>query len=126
MRGPQAVPILICDRARDSPIWLPGALTEVNREDDRGLIKIKAIRVGSSYPDLWPRGPRDSRGTTGQGSGEMAGNEGSGRPDQPERVPVMQRVLDNPFLLLFLGVTIPTVFYILWGVMELTQVPVAR
>ena len=43
-----------------------------------------------------------------------------------ERIPFMQRVLDNPFLLLFLGVTIPTVFYILWGVMELTQVPVAR
>ncbi len=38
----------------------------------------------------------------------------------------MQRVLDNPFLLLFLGVTIPTVLYILWGVMELTQVPIAR
>ena len=37
----------------------------------------------------------------------------------------MQRILDNPFLLLFLGVTIPTVFYILWGVMELTQVPIA-
>lgn len=44
----------------------------------------------------------------------------------PERIPVMQRLLDNPFLLLFLGVTIPTVLYILWGVMELTQVPVAR
>jgi hypothetical protein len=38
----------------------------------------------------------------------------------------MQRLLDNPFLLLFLGVTIPTVFYILWGVMELTQVPLAQ
>jgi hypothetical protein len=37
----------------------------------------------------------------------------------------MQRLLDNPFLLLFLGVTIPTVLYILWGVMELSQVPVA-
>ncbi len=42
-----------------------------------------------------------------------------------ERVPFMQRVLDNHFLLLFLGVVIPTVLYILWGVMELTQVPVA-
>ena len=48
-----------------------------------------------------------------------------GTPSQ-ERIPVMQRVLDNPFLLLFLGVTIPTVLYILWGVMELTQVPIAR
>jgi hypothetical protein len=45
--------------------------------------------------------------------------------DGDKRVPFMQRVLDNPFLLLFLGVTIPTVLYILWGVMELTQIPVA-
>jgi len=44
---------------------------------------------------------------------------------EKERIPFMQRVLDNPFLLLFLGVVIPTVLYILWGVMELTQIPVA-
>ena len=43
-----------------------------------------------------------------------------------ERVPVMQRVLDNPFLLLFLGVTIPTVLYILWGVMEIASIPLAK
>jgi hypothetical protein len=43
-----------------------------------------------------------------------------------EPVPAIQQLLDNPFLLLFLGVTIPTVLYILWGVMELTQVPIAR
>jgi hypothetical protein len=43
----------------------------------------------------------------------------------PERVPFMQRVLDNPFLLLFLGVVVPTVLYIIWGIMELTQIPVA-
>jgi len=43
-----------------------------------------------------------------------------------ERVPVMQQVLDNPFLLLFLGITIPTVLYILWGVMEVANIPVAR
>jgi hypothetical protein len=43
----------------------------------------------------------------------------------PERVPFMQRVLDNPFLLLFLGVVFPTVLYIIWGIMELTQIPVA-
>ena len=41
-----------------------------------------------------------------------------------ERVPVMQQILDNPFLLLFLGITVPTVFYILWGVMEIATVPV--
>ncbi len=42
------------------------------------------------------------------------------------RIPFMQRVLDNPFLLLFLGVVFPTVFYILWGVIELTQIPIAN
>jgi len=43
-----------------------------------------------------------------------------------ERIPVMQRVLDNPFLLLFLGVVMPTVFYILWGVMEIITIPIAK
>ncbi len=41
-----------------------------------------------------------------------------------EPVPTMQQILDNPFLLLFLGVTIPTVLYIVWGVMEILSVPV--
>ena len=43
-----------------------------------------------------------------------------------ERVPAMQRLLDNPFLLLFIGVAVPAVFYLLWGVMEITQIPIAR
>lgn len=48
-------------------------------------------------------------------------------PDgRSERIPVMQRILDNPFLLLFLGVTIPTVLYILWGVMEVASIPLAK
>jgi hypothetical protein len=45
---------------------------------------------------------------------------------RPERVPAMQRLLDNPFLLLFLGVTLPTVLYILWGVMEIASIPLAK
>ena len=48
----------------------------------------------------------------------------AGTPMQ-ERVPFMQRLLDNPFLLLFIGVTVPTVLYIVWGIMELVQIPVA-
>jgi len=43
-----------------------------------------------------------------------------------ERVPVMQQVLDNPFLLLFLGVAFPTVIYIVWGVMEIVNIPIAK
>ncbi len=45
---------------------------------------------------------------------------------ESERIPAMQRLLDNPFLLLFIGVTVPAVFYLLWGVMELTQIPLAK
>ena len=48
-----------------------------------------------------------------------------GSTEENVRMPVMQRVLDNPFLLLFIGVVMPTVFYILWGVMELVTIPVA-
>ena len=47
-------------------------------------------------------------------------------PEASVRIPVMQRVLDNPFLLLFIGVTVPTVFYIVWGLIELTQIPIAK
>lgn len=57
----------------------------------------------------------------------------SGEPDATEsggaaggRVPAMQRVLDNPFLLLFLGVVMPTVFYLIWGIMEIIQIPIAN
>ena len=54
-------------------------------------------------------------------------NPGGTAPQQTdnEPIPLMQRVLDNPFLLLVLGVTVPTVFYIIWGIVEITQIPVA-
>ena len=42
-----------------------------------------------------------------------------------ERVPLMQRLLDNPFLLLFLGVMIPMIVYTLWGVIDILTVPMA-
>jgi len=45
-------------------------------------------------------------------------------PDN-EPIPLMQRVLDNPFLLLFLGIAVPTVFYLIWGIIEITQIPIA-
>ena len=43
-----------------------------------------------------------------------------------ERIPVMQKILDNPFLLLFLAVAVPAVFYIIWGVMEIVTIPIAK
>jgi hypothetical protein len=43
-----------------------------------------------------------------------------------EPVPWMQQLLDNPFLLLFLGVLIPMVLYTLWGVIDILTVPLAK
>lgn len=45
-------------------------------------------------------------------------------PDRP-RLPFFQRLMDNHFLLLFLGVTMPTVLYLIWGIMEIIQIPLA-
>ena len=46
--------------------------------------------------------------------------------DLEEPIPVMQQILDNPFLLLFLGIAMPTVLYIVWGVMEIVGIPVGK
>ncbi|MEO5336221.1 MAG: hypothetical protein H7841_04905 [Magnetospirillum sp. WYHS-4] len=43
-----------------------------------------------------------------------------------EPVPFMQQVLDNPILLLVLGVLFPTVLYTIWGVMEVVAIPMGR
>lgn len=56
------------------------------------------------------------QGSTASGSGSEEG----------ERIPFMQQLLDNPFLLLFLGVVVPTVLYLIWGIMEIISVPIAK
>ena len=43
-----------------------------------------------------------------------------------ERIPAMQRILDNPVILLFVGIIIPTVFYIIWGIVEIVNIPIAQ
>jgi tetrahydromethanopterin S-methyltransferase subunit B len=45
---------------------------------------------------------------------------------EDEPVPAIQQILENPFLLLFIGVAMPTVLYIVWGVMEIVNIPVAK
>ena len=41
-------------------------------------------------------------------------------------IPFMQKLLDNDFLLLFLGVASPMVLYILWGIIDIMAIPVAK
>ena len=45
--------------------------------------------------------------------------------DNDLEMPVMQRILDNPFILLFIGILIPTLTYIVWGIMQLVSLPIA-
>ena len=56
----------------------------------------------------------------------QADTQQSSSGGETEPIPFMQRVLDNPFILLVLGVAIPTVLYIVWGVMEVIQIPLAK
>ena len=46
--------------------------------------------------------------------------------EMEDGIPIMQQILDSPFLLLFLGIAMPTVLYIVWGVMEIITIPVAK
>lgn len=43
-----------------------------------------------------------------------------------EKVPMIQQLLDNPFLLLFIGVMVPMVVYVLWGVIDILTIPLAK
>jgi len=57
---------------------------------------------------------------------EVEQNSQPSKDAPPEDVPFMQQILDNPFLLLFLGVTVPTALYLVWGVMEIASIPVSK
>jgi len=46
--------------------------------------------------------------------------------DENDKVPLIQQLLDNPFLLLFLGVMIPMIVYNLWGVIDILTIPLAK
>jgi hypothetical protein len=71
----------------------------------------------SSEPAPGPRGKETQMNDTPE----------TGATPRPRRefTPIMQRLLDNPFLLLFIGVAIPSLLYTLWGVMEIVSIPMA-
>ena len=46
-------------------------------------------------------------------------------PNEPDGRRPLQKLLDNPWLLLMLGIVIPTVSYTLWGWIELWLLPAA-
>ena len=46
--------------------------------------------------------------------------------DEEQDIPWMQQLLDNPFLLLFIGVMVPMLVYTLWGVIDILTIPLAK
>jgi len=59
---------------------------------------------------------------------KMAANNNQVLPmeEDKDQIPLIQRVLDNPFILLFLGVAFPSVLYLIWGIMEIITIPIAN
>jgi hypothetical protein len=70
--------------------------------------------------------PASQPGTLDADDAALAALASSEALPDDEPVPVMQQILENPFLLLFIGVAMPTVLYIVWGVMEIVNIPVAK
>jgi hypothetical protein len=46
--------------------------------------------------------------------------------DDNDPVPWVQQLLDNPFLLLFIGVFVPMMVYTVWGVVDILTLPLAK
>ena len=58
---------------------------------------------------------------------ETKSSDRGGTPaESDERIPPMQSLLYNPFLLLFIGVAVPAVLYTIWGIMEVAQIPIGK
>jgi hypothetical protein len=60
---------------------------------------------------------REQRQTTMEGN-KMAENDND--------VPFMQKLLDNHWLLMVIGVVSPTILYTLWGIVDIMNTPLAK
>jgi hypothetical protein len=87
---------------------------------NRGWCSPRGEYIQTSLDAGRPRIERHNKELETRGSGVMA-DQG----DDDTNIPTMQRILDNPFILLFIGILIPTLTYIIWGVMQLVSLPIA-
>jgi hypothetical protein len=94
------------------------------REDPRSGLSLKwfkSARRAGQQNSLHPQ-DRPEKGRTSQGT-----HMSQPLKDDPnEPVPWMQQLLDNPFLLLFLGVMIPMLVYTVWGVVDILTIPISK
>jgi hypothetical protein len=52
--------------------------------------------------------------------------QGEHLPPGDEPIPWYQALTDDVFLLLMAGLVVPTLFYIVWGLLELANVPLFK
>ena len=52
--------------------------------------------------------------------------EGNKMADNNDDVPFMQKLLDNHWLLMVIGVVSPTILYTLWGIVDIMNTPLAK
>lgn len=52
-------------------------------------------------------------------------SQGNSDEEQSERKPFGQRLFDEPFILLFLGLAVMFGFYTIWGLYEILSLPTA-
>lgn len=68
----------------------------------------------------------DSEGPEAMAEDKREATHAGKHDEDSERMPAMQSLLDNHFLLLFIGVAVPAVVYLIWGIMDIVQIPIAR
>jgi len=76
-------------------------------------------------PKVIPRAIRADGPLTDLKTENLVENKTAASDAPEEKIPAFQLMLDNPFLLLFLGIAVPTVLYIVWGVMEIVGIPLS-
>jgi len=69
---------------------------------------------------------RMRRNSKNQGTKEAHVSDEIPSDDETAAVPLLQQLMDNPFLLLLLGVFVPMIVYVGWGVWEILTIPMAQ
>jgi hypothetical protein len=101
-----------------------GRVTGPAREDPRSGLSLKWFK---SRPGVAQQNSLHPQNRPVEGRTRKGIHMSQPLKDDPnEPVPWMQQLLDNPFLLLFLGVMIPMLVYTVWGVIDILTIPLAK
>jgi hypothetical protein len=107
----------------------PGLIPEADKEIERHFYTVKQVfDLHQLLNCFWcyPYNAGIYIGKIHQSIGQIIMSQDITNTEENVRIPIMQRIIDNPFILLFIGVVFPAVFYIIWGIMEIVSIPIAN